>query len=91
MYFVHLPAAKAVVKMKDVTLPAINTNFAVLMNQNTITGTGNDIQLLHDGSNSYFDGGDVGAFYIRGGSSGRGPLQLTGVLAGGTLEYTFSW
>jgi hypothetical protein len=40
-------------------------------------GTGNDIQLYHDGSNSYFDGGDVGAFYIRGGTSGQGDLNLT--------------
>jgi len=68
--FCTLPASKAVVKDAS-----DNTNFAD--NEKIQLGTGNDIQLFHDGSNSYFDGGDVGAFYIRGGSSGQGPLQLT--------------
>jgi|DEB0MinimDraft_12_1074336.scaffolds.fasta_scaffold06454_6 hypothetical protein len=68
--FCTLPASKSVVKDAS-----DNTNFAD--NEKIQLGTGNDIQLFHDGSNSYFDGGDVGAFYIRGGSSGQGPLQLT--------------
>jgi len=68
--FCTLPAAKSVIKDAS-----DNTNFAD--NEKIQLGTGNDIQLFHDGSNSYFDGGDVGAFYIRGGSSGQGPLQLT--------------
>ena len=51
----------------------------VSLNDNVFlnVGTGKDIQLYHDGSNSYFDGGDVGAFYIRGGTSGQGDLTLT--------------
>ena len=68
--FCTLPAAKSVIKDAS-----DNTNFAD--DEKIQLGTGNDIQLFHDGSNSYFDGGDVGAFYIRGGSSGQGPLQLT--------------
>jgi len=68
--FCTLPASKSVIKDAS-----DNTNFAD--NEKIQLGTGNDIQLFHDGSNSYFDGGDVGAFYIRGGSSGQGPLQLT--------------
>ena len=68
--FCTFPASKAV--FKDAS---DNTNFAD--DEKIQLGTGNDIQLYHDGSNSYFDGGDVGAFYIRGGSSGQGPLQLT--------------
>lgn len=68
--FCTYPAGKAV--FKDAS---DNTNFAD--DEKIQLGTGNDIQLFHDGSNSYFDGGDVGAFYIRGGSSGQGPLQLT--------------
>lgn len=68
--FCTFPASKAV--FKDAS---DNTNFAD--NEKIQLGTGSDIQLFHDGANSYFDGGDVGAFYIRGGSSGQGPLQLT--------------
>ena len=68
--FCTLPASKAVIKDAS-----DNTNFAD--NEKIQLGNGNDIQLFHDGSNSYFDGGDVGAFYIRGGSSGQGPLLLT--------------
>jgi hypothetical protein len=40
-------------------------------------GDSDDLQIYHDGSNSYLDGGDVGAFYIRGGTSGQGDLNLT--------------
>jgi hypothetical protein len=68
--FCTFPASKAV--FKDAS---DNTNFAD--DEKIQLGTGNDIQLYHDGANSYFDGGDVGAFYIRGGSSGQGPLTLT--------------
>ena len=46
-------------------------------NQTLSLGTGNDITIKHDGGNSYLDGGNVGAFYIRGGTSGQGPLMLT--------------
>jgi hypothetical protein len=45
-------------------------------------GTGNDIQLYHDGANSYFTGGNIGAFYIRGGTSGQGSLNLTDASGG---------
>jgi len=68
--FCTLPASKAVIKDAS-----DNTNFAD--NEKIQLGTGNDIQLYHDGANSYFDGGDVGAFYIRGGTSGQGDLNLT--------------
>tara|TARA_Y100001972_G_scaffold24157_1_gene29189 strand:- start:71 stop:553 length:483 start_codon:yes stop_codon:yes gene_type:complete len=46
-------------------------------------GDSDDLQIYHDGGNSYLDGGDVGAFYIRGGSTGQGPLQLTDSGGGG--------
>jgi len=68
--FCTLPAAKSVVKDAS-----DNTNFAD--DEKIQLGTGNDIQLYHDGANSYFTGGTVGAFYIRGGSAGQGPLHLT--------------
>ncbi len=68
--FCTYPAGKAV--FKDAS---DNTNFAD--DEKIQLGTGNDIQLYHDGANSYFTGGSVGAFYVRGGTSGQGDLNLT--------------
>jgi hypothetical protein len=68
--FCTYPAGKAV--FKDAS---DNTNFAD--DEKIQLGTGNDIQLYHDGANSYFTGGSVGAFYVRGGTSGQGGLNLT--------------
>jgi len=68
--FCTYPAGKAV--FKDAS---DNTNFAD--DEKIQLGTGNDIQLYHDGANSYFTGGSVGAFYVRGGTSGQGSLNLT--------------
>ena len=47
-------------------------------------GDSQDIQLYHDGANSYFTGGLVGTFYIRGGSggSGGGSLAITDASGG---------
>ena len=73
--FCTLPAAKSVVKDAS-----DNTNFAD--DEKIQLGTGNDIQLYHDGANSYFTGGSVGAFYIRGGTAGQGPLNLTDASGG---------
>ena len=56
--FCTLPAAKSVIKDAS-----DNTNFAD--DEKIQLGTGNDIQLFHDGSNSYFDGGDVGALLYK--------------------------
>tara|TARA_R100000951_G_scaffold115749_1_gene124905 strand:+ start:1850 stop:2611 length:762 start_codon:yes stop_codon:yes gene_type:complete len=74
--FCTYPAGKAV--FKDAS---DNTNFAD--DEKIQLGTGNDIQLYHDGGNSYLDGGDVGAFYIRGGTAGQGDLNLTDSSGGG--------
>lgn len=46
-------------------------------------GAAQDIQLYHDGANSYFTGGLVGTFYIRGGYSGAGGGSLALTDAGG--------
>jgi hypothetical protein len=63
----------------NISIPNLTTTGNINFGDNDKAqfGTGNDIQLYHDGSNSYFDGGDVGAFYIRGGTSGQGDLNLT--------------
>lgn len=47
-------------------------------------GASADLKIYHDGANSYIDGGDVGAFYIRGGTSGQGSLNITDS-AGGNI------
>jgi hypothetical protein len=73
--FCTFPASKAV--FKDAS---DNTNFAD--NEKIQLGTGSDIQLYHDGANSYFTGGSVGAFYVRGGTSGQGDLNLTDAAGG---------
>jgi len=73
--FCTYPAGKAV--FKDAS---DNTNFAD--DEKIQLGTGNDIQLYHDGANSYFTGGSVGAFYVRGGTSGQGDLNLTDAAGG---------
>ncbi len=64
------------------TLTYDGTNLDLADSKKIRLGTGNDIELYHDGGNSYFTGGSVGAFYIRGGTSGQGALNLTDASGG---------
>jgi len=58
-------------------------NIFLVDNKKINLGNGSDLQIYHDGGNSYLDGGDVGAFYIRGGTAGQGGLNLTDSSGGG--------
>ena len=58
------------------------TNLDLADSKKLRLGTGNDIELYHDGANSYFTGGSVGAFYIRGGTAAEGALNLTDASGG---------